>query len=40
LDEALQAVLKEFTRSKVMKVTQKEWEKAQRLAFPDNPQYN
>jgi hypothetical protein len=40
LEEALQTVLKEFTSSKVMKVAQKEWEKTQRLAYPDNHQDN
>jgi hypothetical protein len=33
-------MLKEFDRARVMDVAQKEWEKAQRLAYPDNPQRN
>jgi hypothetical protein len=40
LDEALKTVLEEFDRPKVMEIAQKEWEKAQQLAYPDNPQCN
>jgi hypothetical protein len=40
LEEALQTVLEEFDQQIVMDATQKEWEKAQRLAFPNNPQCN
>jgi hypothetical protein len=40
LEEAISTALEEFDRPKVIEVAQKEWEKAQRLAYPDNPQCN
>jgi hypothetical protein len=40
LKEALHSMLDEFNRPRVMKVAQEEWEKAQQLAYPDNPQCN
>jgi hypothetical protein len=36
----LEEALKEFDQARVMDVAQKAWEKAQRLAYPDNPQCN
>jgi hypothetical protein len=36
LEEALQTMLKRFDRPKVVEVAQKEWEKAERLVYPDN----
>jgi hypothetical protein len=40
VEEALQTVPKKFDQPRVMEIAQKEWKKAQRLAYPDNPQYN
>jgi hypothetical protein len=40
LEEALQTVLKEFGRVGMVEIALKEWEKTQRLAYPDNPQGN